>query len=50
MGSTLATRNLMQGLRESGEITGGPAPFSKRDRSAYLSALENIARRQKAAT
>ena len=42
MGATLATRNLMQGLREAGEITGGPAPFSKRDRSAFLSGLDTI--------
>jgi len=26
----------MAGLRESGEITGGPAPFGKRDRSEFL--------------
>ena len=36
----LATRELMQGLRESGEITGGPRPFSNRDRSEFLNALE----------
>ena len=27
-------------LRETGEITGGPRPFSPRDRSAFLSALD----------
>jgi len=27
-------------LRETGEITGGPRPFSKRDRSEFLNALE----------
>jgi uncharacterized protein YaiI (UPF0178 family) len=36
----LATRDLMAGLRETGEITGGPAPFSKQDRSRFLQALE----------
>ena len=36
----LATRDLMAGLRERGEITGGPAPFSKQDRSRFLQALE----------
>ncbi len=40
IGMALATRELMQGLRESGEITGGPRPFSKRDRSEFLNALE----------
>ena len=40
IGMTLATRNLMDSLRSSGEITSGPKPFSPRDRSAFLSALD----------
>jgi uncharacterized protein YaiI (UPF0178 family) len=40
IGMTLATRNLMDSLRSSGEITGGPKPFSPRDRSAFLTALD----------
>jgi uncharacterized protein YaiI (UPF0178 family) len=40
IGMALATRNLMSGLRETGEITGGPAPFSKQNRSRFLQALE----------
>jgi uncharacterized protein YaiI (UPF0178 family) len=40
IGATLATRNLMDSLRSSGEITGGPKPFAPRDRSAFLSALD----------
>ena len=40
IGMTLATRNLMDSLRSAGEITGGPKPFSPRDRSAFLSALD----------
>ena len=36
----LANRELMQGLRESGEITGGPRPFGKSDRSEFLNRLE----------
>lgn len=47
MGMALATRNLMDDLRSSGEITGGPKPFSKRDRSAFLSALDNVVVRLK---
>jgi len=39
IGMALATRNLMTGLREAGQVTGGPRPFSARDRSAFLSAL-----------
>ena len=40
IGMALATRELMQGLRDSGEITGGPRPFSKSDRSEFLNRLE----------
>ena len=40
MGMALATRNLMEDLRSAGEITGGPRPFSKQDRSSFLSALD----------
>jgi uncharacterized protein YaiI (UPF0178 family) len=40
IGPTLATRNLMDQLRSSGEITGGPPPFTARDRSTFLSALD----------
>jgi len=40
IGMTLATRNLMDSLRSAGEITGGPKPFSPRDRSAFLAALD----------
>ena len=40
VGMALATRNLMQDLRAGGEIIGGPKPFSPRDRSAFLSALD----------
>ena len=40
IGMALATRTLMQGLRETGEVTGGPPPFSKRDRANFLDKLE----------
>ena len=40
IGMTLATRNLMDSLRSAGEITGGPKPFAPRDRSRFLSALD----------
>lgn len=40
IGSALATRGLMEHLRSFGEITSGPKPFSAKDRSAFLSALD----------
>jgi hypothetical protein len=40
IGNTLATRNLMDSLRSAGAITGGPKPFTPRDRSSFLSALD----------
>ncbi|WP_298107199.1 YaiI/YqxD family protein [Bradyrhizobium sp.] len=45
IGMTLAVRNLMADLRSSGEITGGPKSFAARDRSAFLSALDQAIRR-----
>ncbi len=49
IGMTLATRNLMTDLREAGQVTGGPKPFSARDRSAFLSALHEAIVRLKRA-
>jgi len=43
IGMTLATRDLMTDLRETGTITGGPKPFSKQDRSQFLNVLETLA-------
>ena len=45
IGMTLAVRNLMHDLRSAGEVTGGPRPFAPRDRSAFLSALDQTIRR-----
>ena len=45
IGMTLAVRNLMHDLRSAGEATRGPPPFSARDRSAFLSALDEAIRR-----
>ena len=39
IGLALATRDLMDGLRGSGAVTGGPRPFGPRDRSEFLGAL-----------
>ena len=40
IGMALATRNLLHELRGAGEITGGPKAFAPRDRSRFLSALD----------
>ncbi|MCA1395508.1 YaiI/YqxD family protein [Bradyrhizobium sp. BRP56] len=45
IGMTLAVRNLMTDLRSSGEITGGPKSYSPRDRSTFLSTLDQTIRR-----
>jgi len=37
----LAMRNLMQELRDSGEITSGPKPFSQKDVHAFANALHS---------
>jgi uncharacterized protein YaiI (UPF0178 family) len=42
IGDAVATRNLLAELRGNGEITGGPAPFSKRDRSSFLQKLDEV--------
>jgi len=45
IGMALAVRDLMTDLRSAGETTGGPRPFAPRDRSAFLSALDQTIRR-----
>ncbi|CAN5314939.1 YaiI/YqxD family protein [soil metagenome] len=37
----MATRDLMTALRAAGEPTRGPAPFSAKDRSSFLSKLDD---------
>jgi hypothetical protein len=49
IGMALATRNLMDSLRSAGEITSGPKSFSPRDRSSFLSALDQAIVRLKRA-
>jgi uncharacterized protein YaiI (UPF0178 family) len=49
IGMALATRNLMESLRSAGEITGGPKSLSPRDRSSFLSALDQAIVRLKRA-
>ena len=42
IGQAVATRNLLSELRGAGEITGGPPPLTKRDRSRFLQQLDEV--------
>lgn len=49
IGSAVATRALMDHLRVGGDAIGGPPPFTKTDRSRFLSALDETLVRLKRA-
>jgi uncharacterized protein YaiI (UPF0178 family) len=40
IGGAIATRAIMADLRSGAGVTGGPAPFTKADRSRFLQALD----------
>ena len=42
IGSALAMRELMEGLRQGGTVTGGPDPMTPKDRSRFLAKLDEI--------
>ena len=42
IGQVVATRDLLSGLRSAGEITGGPPPLKKSDRSRFLQQIDEI--------
>jgi uncharacterized protein YaiI (UPF0178 family) len=42
IGEAVATRGLLSELRSAGEITGGPPPLKKRDRSLFLQQLDEV--------
>ena len=42
IGQAVATRDLLAELRGAGEITGGPPPLQKRDRSRFLQQLDEL--------
>lgn len=44
IGDALATREIRSQMRDVGIMTGGPAPFVKRDRSQFLQKLEETIR------
>jgi uncharacterized protein YaiI (UPF0178 family) len=47
IGAAIATRAIMADLRAGGDVVGGPSPFSKADRSRFLSALDEALTRLK---
>ena len=42
MGERLAVRNLFTDLREQGQVGGGQAAYSERDRQAFANALDRL--------
>jgi len=40
IGSAIAVRAIMADLRAGGDVVGGPPPFTKKDRSRFLSTLD----------
>jgi hypothetical protein len=47
IGSALAQRSIMEHIRSTGEITGGPRPFAPGDRSRFLQALDEAVNRER---
>jgi uncharacterized protein YaiI (UPF0178 family) len=43
IGSALALRDLLEELRQGGAVTGGPAAMTPKDRSRFLSKLDELA-------
>jgi hypothetical protein len=44
--NALAMRELMEDLRVSGKMTGGPSPFSNRQRTNFINALNRFLQRK----
>lgn len=47
IGAALAHRSIMEHIRSTGEITGGPAPFAAADRSRFLQSLDQVVTRER---
>ena len=47
IGQALAQRSIMEHIRSTGEITGGPRPFAPADRSRFLQALDEAVNRER---
>ena len=46
IGSAIAQRAIMEQLRSTGAMAGGPKPFDRRDRSNFLQALDQAVTRE----
>jgi uncharacterized protein YaiI (UPF0178 family) len=46
IGSAIAQRAIMEQIRSTGAITGGPPPFGRADRSRFLQALDEAITRE----
>jgi uncharacterized protein YaiI (UPF0178 family) len=46
IGSAIAQRAIMEQIRSTGAITGGPPPFGRADRSRFLQALDEAISRE----
>jgi len=47
IGSAVAQRAIMEQLRSTGAVTGGPKPFDRNDRSRFLQALDEAINRER---
>ncbi|MDO8380421.1 MAG: YaiI/YqxD family protein [Pseudomonadota bacterium] len=47
IGQAIANRALMEQLRSTGDILGGPKPFDRNDRSRFLQALDEIIQKER---
>ena len=47
IGQALAQRSIMEHIRSTGEVTGGPKPFAAADRSRFLQALDEAVQRER---
>ena len=46
IGAAIAQRAIMEQIRSTGAITGGPRPFDRRDRSQFLQTLDEVVSRE----
>jgi uncharacterized protein YaiI (UPF0178 family) len=47
IGAAIAQRAILEQIRSTGAITGGPPPFGKADRSRFLQALDEAINRER---
>jgi hypothetical protein len=47
IGAAVAQRAILEQIRSTGEITGGPPPFGRADRSRFLQAMDETINRER---